>query len=117
MVFPNGGPQPRHPSQLYEAGLEGVVLFIILMLVVRRGGLAPRRASLSGLFGLGYGLSRIAVEFLREPDAQVGYLYGGWLTMGMLLSLPVAVAGAALVWYALRQTPAPLATRAARNDE
>jgi phosphatidylglycerol:prolipoprotein diacylglycerol transferase len=109
MVFPNAGPQPRHPSQLYEAGLEGAVLFIIPSLVVRRGGLR-REGLVSGLFGLGYGLSRIAVEFLREPDAQVGYLYGGWLTMGMLLSLPVALAGAALLGYALRQTPAPLAT-------
>ena len=109
MVFPNGGPQPRHPSQLYEAGLEGVVLFLILMVAVRCGGL--RRAGLlSGLFGIGYGLSRIAVEFLREPDAQVGYLYGGWLTMGMLLSLPVAAAGAALVCYASRERPAPLAS-------
>jgi phosphatidylglycerol:prolipoprotein diacylglycerol transferase len=109
MVFPNAGPQPRHPSQLYEAGLEGVALFIILSLVVRRGGLR-REGLVSGLFGLGYGLSRIAVEFLREPDAQVGYLYGGWLTMGMLLSLPVALAGAALIGHALRKTPAPLAT-------
>jgi phosphatidylglycerol:prolipoprotein diacylglycerol transferase len=109
MVFPNGGPQPRHPSQLYEAGLDGIVLFIVLMIAVRSGGL--RRAGLlSGLFGLGYGLSRIAVEFLREPDAQLGYLYGGWLTMGMLLSLPVAAAGAALLWHASREKPAPLAS-------
>jgi phosphatidylglycerol:prolipoprotein diacylglycerol transferase len=109
MVFPNGGPEPRHPSQLYEAGLEGVALFIILMVAVRCGGL--RRAGLlSGLFGLGYGLSRIAVEFLREPDAQLGYLYGGWLTMGMLLSLPVAAAGAGLIWHASREKTAPLAS-------
>ncbi|MBV9739390.1 MAG: prolipoprotein diacylglyceryl transferase [Hyphomicrobiales bacterium] len=109
MVFPNGGPQPRHPSQLYEAGLEGVVLFVILMVAVRRGGLR-RPGLLSGLFGLGYGLSRIAVEFVREPDAQLGYLLGGWLTMGMLLSLPVAAAGAALIWHASREKPGPLAS-------
>ena len=108
MVFPNGGPQPRHPSQLYEAGLEGVVLFTILLIAVRSGGLR-RPGLVSGLFGLGYGLSRIAVEFLREPDAQLGYLYGGWLTMGMLLSLPLALAGAALLWHAWRERPAPLA--------
>jgi phosphatidylglycerol:prolipoprotein diacylglycerol transferase len=108
MVFPTGGPLPRHPSQLYEAGLEGVVLFTVLMLVVRGGGL--RRPGLtSGLFGLGYALSRIAVEFLREPDAQLGYLYGGWLTMGMVLSLPLGAAGLALLWHATRSTMRPLA--------
>ncbi|MBV8964047.1 MAG: prolipoprotein diacylglyceryl transferase [Hyphomicrobiales bacterium] len=107
MVFPNGGPQPRHPSQLYEAGLEGVVLFIILLMAVRSGGLR-RPGLICGLFGLGYGLARIAVEFVREPDAQLGYLYGGWLTMGMLLSLPLVLAGAALLWHAWRLRPAPL---------
>ncbi|MBV8447758.1 MAG: prolipoprotein diacylglyceryl transferase [Hyphomicrobiales bacterium] len=109
MVFPNGGPQPRHPSQLYEAGLEGIVLFTILLVAVRHGGLR-RPGLVSGLFGLGYGLARIAVEFVREPDAQLGYLYGGWLTMGMLLSLPLVLAGAALLWHALRERPAPLAS-------
>jgi phosphatidylglycerol:prolipoprotein diacylglycerol transferase len=108
MVFPTGGPEPRHPSQLYEAGLEGVALFIILAVVARCGGL--RRPGLtSGLFGLGYGLARIAVEFLREPDAQLGYLYGGWLTMGMLLSLPLVAAGLALLWWAARTGAEPLA--------
>jgi len=107
-VFPNGGPEPRHPSQLYEAGLEGVLLFVILTAAVRLGGL--RRPGLtSGLFGLGYGLARIAVELVREPDSQVGYLAGGWLTMGMVLSLPLVAAGLALLWWAARSTPAPLA--------
>ena len=87
------------------------MLFIILFIAVRSGGLQPRRAFCRGLFGLGYGLSRIAVEFLREPDAQLGYLFGGWLTMGMLLSLPVAGAGLALLWHASREKPAPLASR------
>ncbi|MFI5011972.1 MAG: prolipoprotein diacylglyceryl transferase [Hyphomicrobiales bacterium] len=108
MVFPNGGPEPRHPSQLYEAGLEGLVLFIILNIVVRSGGLR-RPGLLSGLFGLGYALARIAVEFMREPDAQLGYLYGGWLTMGMVLSLPLVAAGLALLWWAARAKPLPLA--------
>jgi phosphatidylglycerol:prolipoprotein diacylglycerol transferase len=109
MVFPTGGPQPRHPSQLYEAGLEGVALFVILMIVVRVGGL--RRPGLtSGLFGLGYALARIAVEFVREPDAQLGYLLGTqWLTMGMILSLPLAAAGLALLWHAARSAMRPLA--------
>ncbi len=102
MVFPTGGPQPRHPSQLYEAGLEGVVLFVILITVARHGGL--RRPGLtSGLFGLGYALARIVVELVREPDAQLGYLlHTSWLTMGMVLSLPLAAAGLGLLWFAAR---------------
>jgi phosphatidylglycerol:prolipoprotein diacylglycerol transferase len=107
MVFPTGGPEPRHPSQLYEAGLEGVVLFIILAITVRSGGL--RRPGLtSGLFGSGYALARIVVEFVREPDEQLGYLYGDWLTMGMVLSLPLLIAGLALLGVAARSGPAPL---------
>jgi phosphatidylglycerol:prolipoprotein diacylglycerol transferase len=108
MVFPTGGPQPRHPSQLYEAGLEGVALFVILMTVVRLGGL--RRAGLvSGLFGVGYSLARIAVEFVREPDAQLGYLLRtNWLTMGMILSLPLLIAGLAVLWHAAKSGTAPL---------
>jgi phosphatidylglycerol:prolipoprotein diacylglycerol transferase len=108
MVFPGGGQEPRHPSQLYEAGLEGVTLFVILALTIRRGGLR-RPGLLSGLFGVGYGMARIIVEFVREPDAQLGYLYGGWVTMGMLLSLPVVAAGLALLWHASRIAPARLA--------
>jgi len=109
MVFPTGGPLPRHPSQLYEALLEGVTLFVVLVLVARHGGL--RRPGLtSGLFGLGYALARIGVEFVREPDAQLGYLLGtGWLTMGMILSLPVAAAGIGLLWTAARSRARPLA--------
>jgi phosphatidylglycerol:prolipoprotein diacylglycerol transferase len=110
MVFPapGAGPEPRHPSQLYEAGLEGVALFVVLTILVRSGGL--RRPGLtSGIFGLGYGLARIAVEFAREPDVQLGYLYGGWLTMGMVLSLPLVAAGLALLWWAARTRPAELA--------
>lgn len=95
MVFPNGGPDPRHPSQLYEAGLEGLVLFLVLALAIR-GGALRRPGLVSGLFGIGYGLARIACEFFREPDAQLGYLFGG-ATMGMLLSLPLIAAGLVLV--------------------
>ncbi|WP_293858782.1 prolipoprotein diacylglyceryl transferase [uncultured Alsobacter sp.] len=100
MVFPNGGPVPRHPSQLYEAALEGLVLFVVLALAIR-GGALRRPGLVSGLFGIGYGLARIACEFFREPDAQLGYLFGG-ATMGMLLSLPLIAAGLVLVAYSRR---------------
>ena len=100
MVFPNGGPVPRHPSQLYEAALEGLVLFVVLALAIR-GGALRRPGLVSGLFGIGYGLARIASEFYREPDAQLGYLFGG-ATMGMLLSLPLIAAGLVLVAYSRR---------------
>ncbi|HSI40605.1 MAG TPA: prolipoprotein diacylglyceryl transferase [Xanthobacteraceae bacterium] len=91
VVFPNGGPLPRHPSQLYEAALEGAVIFIVLLLAVRRGSLAYAGRT-GGLFLLLYGLARIVSEAFREPDAQLGFLAGG-LTMGMLLSLPMVAAG------------------------
>jgi phosphatidylglycerol:prolipoprotein diacylglycerol transferase len=100
MVFPNGGPDPRHPSQLYEAALEGLVLFVVLVFAIR-GGALRRPGLVSGLFGIGYGLARIACEFFREPDAQLGYLFGG-ATMGMLLSLPLIAAGLLLVAYSSR---------------
>jgi phosphatidylglycerol:prolipoprotein diacylglycerol transferase len=97
---PNGGPPvPRHPSQLYEATLEGLVLFSVLWLYTR----TPRpRWAPAGLFLVCYALARISVEFVREPDAQLGYLAAGWVTMGQLLSLPMLVAGLALMLYAYR---------------
>jgi phosphatidylglycerol---prolipoprotein diacylglyceryl transferase len=91
MVFPGAGPLPRHPSQLYEAALEGVLLFFVLRLAVRLGGLR-RPGLVSGLFAVGYGVARIACEFFREPDPQLGFLIGG-TTMGILLSLPLIAAG------------------------
>ena len=104
MVFPNGGPVARHPSQLYEAFLEGFVLLVVLGLAIRAGAL-KRAGLVSGLFGIGYGVARIASEFFREPDPQLGYLWGG-ATMGMLLSIPVILVGIALVVYAMRGSPA-----------
>jgi phosphatidylglycerol:prolipoprotein diacylglycerol transferase len=95
MVFPGAGLLPRHPSQLYEAGLEGIMLFIVLRLAIRLGGLR-RPGVVSGLFAVGYGAARITCEFFREPDPQLGFLVGG-ATMGMLLSLPLIVAGVVLI--------------------
>jgi phosphatidylglycerol:prolipoprotein diacylglycerol transferase len=101
MVFPDprAGGLPRHPSQLYEMLLEGVVLFIILWVYARR----PRPTmAVSGLFLLGYSTFRFLIEFVRTPDAQLGFLAGGWLTMGMLLCLPMFAAGMVLWWLAHR---------------
>lgn len=102
MVFPSGGPLPRHPSQLYEALLEGLVLFILVWWFSAK----PRpRAAVSGLFLLGYGSFRFIVEFVRVPDPQYGYLAFNWLTMGQLLCLPMIVAGLALMIWAYRTNP------------
>jgi phosphatidylglycerol---prolipoprotein diacylglyceryl transferase len=100
MVFPGAGPSPRHPSQLYEAGLEGIVLFILLHIAVHLGAL--RRPGLeAGLFAAGYGIARIICEFFREPDPQLGFLFGG-ATMGMLLSLPLLAIGIFFIARACR---------------
>jgi phosphatidylglycerol:prolipoprotein diacylglycerol transferase len=97
---PAAGFVARHPTQLYEALLEGVVLFVILYLLSRRKPPLPR-GGYFGIFLIGYGVFRIAVEFVRLPDAQIGYLFGtGWVTMGMLLSLPMLLVGAAFLLYA-----------------
>ncbi|MGN7804966.1 prolipoprotein diacylglyceryl transferase [Ensifer sp. 22521] len=99
IVFPTGGPFARHPSQLYEAALEGLVLLCVLAWFIYRRQALKSPGLVTGTFVLGYALSRIFVEFFREPDAQIGYLVGGWLTMGMLLSLPMALAG---IWAITR---------------
>ncbi|MBX6425678.1 MAG: prolipoprotein diacylglyceryl transferase [Variibacter sp.] len=104
MVFPGAGPLPRHPSQLYEAFLEGVVLFAVLAVLIRCGALR-RPGLIVGAFALGYGVARITGEFFREPDPQLGFLWGG-LTMGMLLSAPMIVAGLVFIAVALRRRPA-----------
>jgi phosphatidylglycerol:prolipoprotein diacylglycerol transferase len=96
VIFPHGGPLPRHPSQLYEAATEGLLLLVILALLARSG--AYRRPGLvTGVFGAGYALSRIFCEFFREPDPQLGFLFGGFATMGMLLSLPMLAIGLLLI--------------------
>lgn len=100
MVFPNAGPLPRHPSQLYEFSLEGVALFIILWVYARK----PRpTGAVSGLFLLCYGIFRFLVEFVREPDVQLGYLAFGWVTMGQILSLPMILLGIWLLWWSHRK--------------
>lgn len=102
VYFPNGGPLPRHPSQIYEALLEGLVLFFVLFLLTWVGRKLKKPGYIAGTFVAGYGLSRILVEFYREPDAQLGYLFGGWLTMGMILSLPMVLFGLWAIWRANR---------------
>jgi phosphatidylglycerol:prolipoprotein diacylglycerol transferase len=101
MIFPNGGPIPRHPSQLYEATLEGIVLFTILAVMIRMGAL-KRPGLILGSFIAIYGIARIIGEFFREPDPQLGFLWGG-LTMGMLLSVPMIIAGAVIIMMAWRR--------------
>src|SRR5919199_266294 len=102
VIFPNGGPEPRHPSQLYEALLEGLILFVVLRVFTHRI-LALRRPGLTfGVFLAGYAVARILAERFRMPDPQLGFLFGG-VTMGMLLSLPMLLLGLALVVYARRR--------------
>lgn len=96
MVFPAGGPLPRHPSQLYEAALEGLVLFAVMAWLARGGYEPSRRGRLAGVFLVGYGLARFAVEFVRQPDPQLGLVLGV-VTMGQLLSLPMIALGAGLI--------------------
>lgn len=100
MVFPKAGPLPRHPSQLYEFLLEGVILFIILW-----GYSTKQRAvgAISGLFLLCYGIIRFTLEFFRQPDQQLGYVAFGWMTRGQELSIPMFIVGALLFWWALKQ--------------
>lgn len=107
MVFPNGGPEPRHPSQLYEAVLEGFVLFFVLWALIRYADALKKPGLIGGSFLAGYGLARFSVEFFREPDAHLGFLFAG-ATMGQLLSLPMIALGGWLVWRATRQKQAPL---------
>jgi phosphatidylglycerol:prolipoprotein diacylglycerol transferase len=100
MVFPMGGPEPRHPSQLYEAGLEGVVLFVILW---KLKDLGLRPGAMVSFFLGGYGIFRFVVEFFRQPDPQIGLLWG-FLSMGQMLSLAM-IFTAALFWIFLPSHP------------
>ncbi len=105
MVFPRADEQPRHPSQLYEAGLEGLLIFLTVGLVARCGGL-KRPGLLSGLFGLLYAITRTFAEFFRDPDPKSELLAGGF-TMGMVLSAPLAILGLWLMWRSTRSHASP----------
>jgi phosphatidylglycerol:prolipoprotein diacylglycerol transferase len=102
MIFPRAGMEPRHPSQLYQAVLEGLVLFTVMAVLSRRQDLRARFGTLTGVFLCGYAVARIIGEFFREPDAFLGFLAFG-TTMGQILSIPMLVAG---VWLILRARPA-----------
>jgi phosphatidylglycerol:prolipoprotein diacylglycerol transferase len=101
VVFPNGGPLPRHPSQLYQAFLEGAVLLAVLLWLVHRPAIRARRGFVVGAFLAGYGMARLTGEFFRQPDAHLGFLFAG-ATMGQLLSLPMLAIG---VWLMARAKP------------
>jgi phosphatidylglycerol:prolipoprotein diacylglycerol transferase len=107
MVFPGAGPLPRHPSQLYEAALEGVVLFAVLLTIAMQRP-TPRRGVIFGWLLTLYGVFRIFVEFFRQPDIQMGQsgFFAGWLTTGMILSAPLVVIGiATIVWASRKNLP------------
>ncbi|MEX6505747.1 prolipoprotein diacylglyceryl transferase [Jiella sp. M17.18] len=113
MVFPDAGPLPRHPSQLYEAALEGIVLWIILRIATHGFKMFKRPRFTAGLFIFFYGCARIFAEFFRMPDVQLGYLYGGWVTMGMVLSFPMLLVGIWAMATAKRRVYEPKALPAA----
>ncbi|MBU0744439.1 MAG: prolipoprotein diacylglyceryl transferase [Gammaproteobacteria bacterium] len=105
MIFPNGGPLPRHPSQLYESFAEGVLLFTIIWIYSSK----PRpRGTTCGLFLLGYGVFRFICEFFREPDVFIGFIALNWLTMGQLLSLPMIAIGIYMLWHYNKKSPSAL---------
>lgn len=100
MVFPDAGPLPRHPSQIYEFLLEGVLLFIILWFY----SMKPKpRMAVTGMFLLCYGCFRFFVEFFRQPDPQLGFVAFGWMTMGQVLSIPMIIFGALFLFYAYKR--------------
>jgi phosphatidylglycerol:prolipoprotein diacylglycerol transferase len=96
----------RHPSQLYEAGLEGIVLFLVLLWATHKAKWLNREGAITGLFLAGYGLARVALENVRQPDAQMPDFPLG-LTMGMMLSIPMVLVGVWLIWRGLKKAPAP----------
>lgn len=115
VVFPHAGPEPRHPSQLYEAALEGLLLGAVMLLLARRPYRPEAAGRLAGVFLLGYGLARFLVELVREPDPQLGLLLGVF-TMGQLLSLPMLALGAWLLHRAtIRTRELPARARAGRG--
>ncbi|MDP7668065.1 MAG: prolipoprotein diacylglyceryl transferase, partial [Rhodospirillales bacterium] len=104
VIFPTGGPQPRHPSQLYEAALEGVVLFVVLNLLWRHPRVRMQSGAVTGAFLVGYAIARSIAELFRAPDAYIGFLVFG-TTMGQWLSLPMLLVGLFLILHPARQHP------------
>jgi phosphatidylglycerol:prolipoprotein diacylglycerol transferase len=99
MIFPTGGDIPRHPSQLYQALMEGLILFAITFAISRRRCVRAHYGAITGVFLIGYGVARIIGEFFRQPDPFLGFLFAG-ATMGQLLSLPMVLVGLGFVWWA-----------------
>ena len=108
MVFPGAGPEPRHPSQLYQAGMEGLLLGVLLAILCARPGIRARFGLLSGTFFVGYGVARGVGELFRQPDAFLGFLFAG-ATMGQLLSIPMILFGLFLILRARILPPRPAA--------
>lgn len=106
VIFPAAGPEPRHPSQLYEGLLEGLLMFAVLRLLTHRFGALRYPGMVGGTFIVIYAVARILVELVRIPDPQLGYLFGGWLTMGMILSLPMLAIGIWTINHVLRHSRA-----------
>ena len=97
--FPYGGGFPRHPSQIYEAFLEGIVLFSVLFFLARKPAVRRTPGVLLGSMIAGYGIARCIVEYFREPDPQIGFILQ-YFSLGQLLSLPMVAGGCMLIWYA-----------------
>lgn len=109
MVFPGeeAGPLPRYPSQLFEAASEGVILFVLLAIAAQQPAIRTRRGLLTGLFLIGYAIARSVCELFREPDSYLGFVLGGVISMGQVLSFPMLLVGAAMAVYAFRVPPRP----------
>lgn len=101
IIFPNAGDLPRHPSQLYEAASEGLILFIILFYLAKYTNAQKHKGLLSGVFLIGYGISRFLVEFFREPDIQIGYIFK-YFTLGQLLTIPLIIFGIILIKFSFK---------------
>ncbi|WP_043831818.1 prolipoprotein diacylglyceryl transferase [Muricoccus aerilatus] len=108
VIFPHAGPEPRHPSQLYQAAMEGLILLVILQWIIRTPALRARPGFTAGAFLAGYGIARIIGEFFRQPDPQLGFLFAG-ATMGQLLSVPMVLVGAWLMARSRRVAEVPAA--------
>jgi phosphatidylglycerol---prolipoprotein diacylglyceryl transferase len=104
VIFPAGGLEPRHPSQLYQSVAEGLLLLILMVVLVHRDKIRHKMGVLSGIFLIWYGLARFGVEFFREPDAQLGFIFA-FLSMGQILCLPMIAGGLFLIFYAVRRSP------------